>query len=154
MGLTFTNLFLMFFCDELIIFKTTFSVILLLVLMILLSTQNLTELLICGNSLSWSPRLNLTFKTLWAGLETGLEILIHKKLNVFHLTNHITGVINVQVDAYVFDGESSFKMVEFFPLDWTGLLVSITTTASKEIGILTFLFLSSEAVRYLKKCVV
>ena len=41
-----------------------------------------------------------------------------------------------------------------FPLDWTGLLVSITTTASKEIGILTFFFHSSEAVRYLKKCVV
>ena len=147
MGLTFTNLVLMFFCDELIIFKTTFSVKLLLVLMILLFTQNLTKLLICGNSLSWSPRLNLTFKTLWAGVETGLEILIHKKLNVFHLTNQIAGVINVKVYASVFD--------EFFPLDWTGLLlVSITTTASKEIGILTFFFHSSEAVRYLKKCVV
>ena len=65
---------------------------------------------------------------------------------VFHLTSQITGVINVKVDASVFD--------EFFPLDWTGLLVSITTTASKEIGILTFFFHSSEAVRYLKKCVV
>ena len=70
-----------------------------------------------------------------------------QKTERFSFDQSNSGVINVKVDASVFD--------EFFLLDWTGLLlVSITTTASKEIGILTFFFHSSEAVRYLKKCVV
>ena len=49
-------------------------VILLSILMMLLFTLNMFEPLICGNSLCWVLKLNLTFETLWIAVASDLFI--------------------------------------------------------------------------------
>ena len=59
----------------------TLSIILLSMLMILMSTLNVTRHLICGNNLNWLLNLNLTYETLWTGAGSGLLISMLEKFN-------------------------------------------------------------------------
>ena len=74
-------------------FLMMLSVILLSMLMILLSILSLIRHLICGNNLNWLLNLNLIHETLWAGVGSGLLILMLGKLNWFHLTSLVTLVL-------------------------------------------------------------
>ena len=47
----------------------------------LLSTLNVIRHLICGNNQNWLLNLNLTYKTLWTGVGSGLLISMLEKLN-------------------------------------------------------------------------
>ena len=49
--------------------------------------------LICGNNLNWLLNFNLIYETLWAGVRSGLLILMVGKLSFFHLTGLITMVL-------------------------------------------------------------
>ena len=62
-------------------------------LMILLPILRLMKHLICGNNLNWLLNLNLTYKTPWTGVRSGLLISVLGKLNWFCLTSLITLVL-------------------------------------------------------------
>ena len=66
---------------------------LLSMLMILLSTLIVMRQLICGKYYNWLLILNLIYKTLWTGAESGLLISIMEKPNWFSLTGLITLVL-------------------------------------------------------------
>ena len=74
-------------------FLMMLSVILLSMLMILLSILSVIRHLICGNNLNWLLNLNLIYETLWAGIRSGLLILMVGKLSWFRLTGLITMVL-------------------------------------------------------------
>ena len=65
----------------------------------LLFTLSVIGLLICGNGKSWLLNLNMTFDTLWTGTGSGYLISILEKPNFFHLTDQITGAIDVKMDG-------------------------------------------------------
>ena len=71
-------------------FLMMLSAILRFMLMILLSTLSVVKHLICGNNQNWILLLNLIYKTLWTGTESGLLISMLKKLSWFYLTGLIT----------------------------------------------------------------
>ena len=59
-----------------------------------------------------------------------------EKVNLFHLTDLITGAIDVKMEASVLEGKSSFKIFGFSfssYVDWGRYILSIAETASKEI---------------------
>ena len=55
-------------------FVMMLSLIFVSMLIILLSTLNVTRHLICGKNWNWLLNLNLTYKTLWTGARSGLLI--------------------------------------------------------------------------------
>ena len=62
-------------------------------LMTLLSILSVISHLICGNNLNWLLNLILIYETLWAGIRSGLLILMVGKLSWFRLTGLITMVL-------------------------------------------------------------
>ena len=82
-----------FSCYTLMTFLMMLSVILLSMLMLLLSTQNVIMHLICGNNSHWSVNLNLIYETLWTGAGRGFLISILEKFSWFCLTGLITLVL-------------------------------------------------------------
>ena len=54
---------------------------------------------------TWFLNLNLIYKTLWTGAESGLLISVLEKLNLFPLTGLITltNAIDVKMDGSVFE---------------------------------------------------
>ena len=71
-------------------FLMMLSVILLSMLMMLLFTLSVIRYLICGNNQNWLLNLNLIYKTLWVGSESGLLMTMLEKLNWFSLIGLIT----------------------------------------------------------------
>ena len=61
--------------------------------MILLFTLNVIRHLIIGSNYNCLLNLNLIYKTLWTGLESGLLISMLEKRNSFRLTNLIALVL-------------------------------------------------------------
>ena len=60
------------------------------------------------------------------------------QLVLFNWSNN-TGAIDVNMDGYVHEGKSSFKMQELTfssKLDWDSYIISTAKTASKKIGVL------------------
>ena len=62
-------------------------------LMILIFTLSVIRHLICDNNQNWLLNLNLIYKALWTGAESGLLIPTLEKFNLFHLTSVITLVL-------------------------------------------------------------
>ena len=65
-----------------------------------------------------------------------------------------SAAIDVEMDGSVFEEQSSFNMLELYfssKVDWDSYTVSVTKTASKNVGVLvrSMKFLSSEVARYL-----
>ena len=71
-------------------FLMMLSVILPSMLMMLLFTLSVIRYLICGNNQNWLLNLNLIYKTLWVGSESGLLMTMLEKLNWFSLIGLIT----------------------------------------------------------------
>ena len=77
------------------------------------------------------------------------------QLVLFNWSNN-TGAIDVNMDGYVHEGKSSFKMQELTfssKLDWDSYIISTAKTASKKIGVLirSIKSLSPEVALYLYK---
>ena len=77
------------------------------------------------------------------------------QLVLFHQSKS-TGAIDVKMDGYVLEENTSFKMLGLTfssKLDWGSYIISIAKTASKKIGALirSMKFLSPEVALYLYK---
>ena len=130
-------------------------VILLSMLMILLSTLTVIRHLICGNNENWLLNLNLIYETLWTGAGNGWLISMLEKLIAFDQTNN-SGAIGIELDGFVPEAKSSFKMLGLTfssKSGWGSCIISIAKIASKKIGALvrSMKFISPEIVLYLYK---
>ena len=93
-------------------FLMMLSVILPYILMILLSILFVIRHLIFGNNLNWLLNSNLIYETLWIGVRSGLLISVLGKLAWFCLTRSMSnGSIDVNMDGFVLEEKSSFKML-------------------------------------------
>ena len=69
--------------------------------MVLLSTVDVSSLLICGNILSSLLNLKMIFKTLQTGIETGLLISMVGKLNFLNFVVQLVPVLLISKNERV-----------------------------------------------------